>query len=109
MEILSGCPGGLLADGHVQLSVSAEVNGSPLMAGRHGTTQLRLIVPFEEDFFAALDSHVPRRGEAANAMMRVRRRYDMTDIDERLPGKFRVHGHAEQAPLPGAVDHEPDK
>ena len=101
--------GSLLAQRDVELAVLAKVESSPLVAGRHGSAQLGLIIPFEEYLLTARGGHVPGRREAANSVMRVRLRPDVASIDKRLPWKLGIDRDSKQAPLPAAVHFQPDK
>src|SRR5262249_21176542 len=67
-QVLRGLAGGLIANGDVEFSVLAKVEGSALVAGRHGATEFRLIVPFEQDFLTARRGHVSRGGEPTDDM-----------------------------------------
>jgi len=100
VEFLGGGLGCLLTDGDVQAAVGAEVQCASLMSARDLASQVSLIVPFQENLFAAWACDITIGDNSADDMMRVWLRGHIADVDVRRLGEVRIDSHADQAALP---------
>ena len=60
------------------------------MPCRYRTAELRLVVTFEQNDFAACYNNIPARCESTDPVMRIRLGHYIIDIDKSVLGELRI-------------------
>src|SRR5438874_7005015 len=97
IEFLRWGIGGLVADGDVELAIETKMECAALVAVLDGARHFLLVVAFEQDFFAAIGS------EAADHVMRMGNRRDVSDVQKAIAREVGIAGDADQASFPRGV------